>query len=497
MRPDRRCGVLLHVAALPGPGPVGTVGAPARALVEWLALGRQSLWNILPLNPTGGDGCPYASYSAFAGNPVLIDLSDLAPYCGANPKVAPGGGNPRRVEWPRAIETAHRTLSAAFESFSLHRKNDPDFARFCAVESGWLDDFALFCALRDYHETPAWHRWPAEFRDRLPEALSAFGTEHGNALLKHRFVQWVFFSQWRTTRRLANGRGVSVIGDMPIFVSLDSADVWAHQRLFLLADHAPKAVAGVPPDYFAPKGQLWGNPLYDWEAMAKDGFAWWRRRFEAAFKLYDVVRIDHFRGFESYWEVPAGAPDATGGRWVKAPGDALFNALRAHFGALPVIAEDLGIITDEVHKLRERHGFPGMKVLQFAFGGGPGHPFLPHNYPSDNFVVFTGTHDNDTTAGWLASIPEHERRFVHEYLNAPWTSDTVWEIIRLAYESPARFAVVPFQDVIGAGSEARYNSPGVVSERNWSWRAREEELAPEAAQRLAALAEQHGRTARS
>jgi 4-alpha-glucanotransferase len=488
--------VLLHVAALPGPGPVGTVGAPARRFVEWLALGRQSLWNILPLNPTGGDGCPYASYSAFAGNPVLIDLGDLAQYAGAEVGVPHTDRDPGRVNWPQAIETAHHTLSAAFESFGFHRKNDPEFARFCAAESDWLDDFALFCALRDYHGTPAWHRWPAEFRDRIPGALHAFAMEHGGALRRHKFAQWVFFSQWRETRRLANGLGVSVIGDMPIFVSLDSADVWAHQHLFLLENHAPRVVAGVPPDYFAPRGQLWGNPLYDWKAMVGDGFAWWRRRFEAALKLYDIVRMDHFRAFESYWEVPAGAPDATGGRWVKAPGDDLFNALRLHFGALPVIAEDLGIITDEVLRLRERHGFPGMKVLQFAFGGGPGHPFLPHNYASDNFVVFTGTHDNDTTAGWLATIPEHERRFVHEYLNTPWTSDVVSELIRLAYESTARYAVIPFQDVIRVGSEARYNAPGVVSDRNWSWRAREEDLLPEAAHRLAALAEQHGRVTR-
>ena len=455
--------MLLHPAALPGPGPVGTIGAPARRFVEFLGTARQSLWNILPLNPTGADGCPYASYSAFAGNPVLIDLHNLAPYCGAAVEVPPCGDDPRRVCYDRAMEVVNRTLTAAFESFLRHRSGEPGFARFCEAEAFWLDDFALFCALREHLGTPAWHRWPEELMHRVPGALRAFATDHAERVLRHKFAQWVFFSQWHETRWLANERGIRIIGDMPIFVSLDSADVWAHQQIFLLEDGRPLYVAGVPPDYFSPTGQLWGNPLYDWEAMARDGYAWWRTRFEVAFRLYDLVRIDHFRGFESYWSVPAGSKDAVNGRWVKAPGDELFSAMRAHFGDLPVIAEDLGIITDDVTALRERHGFPGMKVLQFAFGEGWGHPFLPHNYKNDHWIVYTGTHDNDTTAGWWRSIPDGEKRFVLEYLKAAPDADVVWELIRLALQSPARYAVVPLQDAVqhaGAGLRGELDLAG-------------------------------------
>lgn len=488
--------MLLHPAALPGPGPIGTIGVPARRFVDWLAQARQSLWSILPLNPTGADGCPYASYSSFAGNPVLIDLHGLAPYCGAEVDVPAAAHDPRRVSHPGAIVTGGRVVSAAFESFLLHRKGERDFARFCEEEAFWLDDHALFCALSEHLDTPAWHRWPGELQHRVPAALRAFSTDHADRVLRHKFVQWVFFSQWHETRRMANERGIHIIGDMPIFVSLDSADVWAHQQVFLLEDGKPLFVAGVPPDYFSPTGQLWGNPLYDWEIMARDGFAWWRRRFEVALRLYDFVRIDHFRGFESYWSVPAGSPDAVNGRWVKAPGDELFGAMRAHFGDLPVIAEDLGIITDDVTALRERHGFPGMKVLQFAFGETVHHPFLPHNFKSDNCIVFTGTHDNDTTAGWWKSIPEAERRFALDYCKAAPDAEVNWELVALALKSPARYAVIPMQDLIGAGSEARYNTPGLVAESNWSWRALEHEFLPDTAFRLATLSEAHGRAAR-
>jgi 4-alpha-glucanotransferase len=366
--------------------------------------------------------------------------------------------------------------------------------RFHIAQASWLDDFALFSALKD-ELGGVWTDWEPALRDRQPDALARAGAELTAGIAYHIFCQFMFFDQWLALRAQAGRLGIGVVGDIPIFVAHDSADVWANQHLFKLDERGyPTVVAGVPPDYFSASGQLWGNPLYDWTAMAAEGYAWWIRRFRHLLELVDLVRIDHFRGFEAAWEVPFGASTAVNGTWVKGPGDAVFEAIASTLGVgqPPVIAEDLGLITDEVRQILKNTGFPGMKVLQFAFGGGADNPYLPHNYRDPNSVVYTGTHDNDTTRGWYATASEHERDYARSYVGTDATS-IAHDLLRVALSSTANTAIVPLQDVLDLGSEARMNTPG-SPESNWAWRVRSDQLDPEAADCLARITATYGRS---
>lgn len=489
----RASGILLHPTSLPGRYGIGSIGAPARAWLDFLAAAGQRYWQVLPLGPTGFGDSPYQCFSAFAGNPLLIDLDDLVAR-GWLPEAALADVSfpTDRVDYGAVIPFKRRCLHLAYEGFraSAQAAERAAFAAFCREEAHWLDDFALFMALKE-HFGRAWYEWPEDVRLRREDALRRYRQRLSEQIEEHRFIQWTFFRQWDALKRYARERAVSIIGDIPIFVAYDSADVWAHPNLFHLDEQGrPTVVAGVPPDYFSPTGQLWGNPLYRWDVLAREGYRWWIERFRAVLRLVDLVRLDHFRGFEAYWEIPAGMPTAEVGRWVKGPGDDLFQALQAAIGDVPVIAEDLGFITPEVEALRERWGFPGMKVLQFAFSG-PDNPYLPHNYEGANWVVYTGTHDNDTTVGWFKTLDEKTRRFVLTYL-ARDGQDIAWDMMRLAWQSVAVLAIAPLQDVLRLGSEARMNTPGRAG-GNWAWRVQEGALTEELARTLAEMSYTYGR----
>ncbi|MBI4702504.1 MAG: 4-alpha-glucanotransferase [Deltaproteobacteria bacterium] len=511
MEQRRAAGILLHPTSLPGPHGIGSLGRDARRFVDFLAEAKLSLWQVLPLGPTGFGDSPYNSPSSFAGNPLLVDLEELVASGDLDPSDLDGAPAlpPAAVDYVRVAAWKLPLLGTAARRFLAHASPErrEGFAAFCRAQAGWLDDWALFAALQEWHEaqaraagrTPdAWYEcWEDDLRRHRPEALARWQQEHAEAIAVHKAWQYFFFTQWRALRRYAQARGVRIIGDLPIFAARDSADVWAHRELFHVDEHGrPTVVAGVPPDYFSRTGQLWGNPLYDWKAMAAQGFAWWKARLRATLELAHLVRVDHFRGFEAYWEVPAGHRSALHGRWVKAPGAELFATLRQDLGALPLIAEDLGVITPEVEALRSSLGMPGMKVLQFAFEltdqGKPNaaNPFLPHNYRED-CAVYTGTHDNDTTAGWFYGLRAEQQELCERYL--PWRElDIAWRFVRLALASVARLAVVPMQDVLSLGSEARMNTPGVAL-GNWRWRLGADALSAELAARLRALCELYGR----
>lgn len=492
---ERAAGILLHPTSLPGPHGSGDLGETAYRFVDWLARARQGIWQILPLGPTGFGNSPYATRSAFAGNPLLIALDRLREqgWLDAGDLADPPGADPDRIEFEPLLRWKQERLRHAYARFTAQADaaQREQLYQFEQVEAGWLDDFAGFMALREAQHGAPWNRWPTELRLRRPEALDDTRQQFAGEIGYQRFVQWLFAEQWSELKRYANQRGVRLLGDIPIFVAYDSADVWARPELFRLdAAGEPVAVAGVPPDYFSATGQRWGNPLYRWDELARRGYDWWIARFRHALRQADVVRIDHFRGFESCWEIPASEPTAINGRWQPGPGTALFDAVREALGTLPLVAEDLGLITPEVEALRKAVGAPGMRVLQFAFGGDARNPYLPHNYAADT-VVYTGTHDNDTTAGWWAAAGEAERDHARRYL-ARDGSDIAHDLIRLAYGSVAELAIVPVQDVLGLGSEARINLPG-RPEANWAWRLRPDALRDDHADWLAGLAELYGR----
>ena len=476
---QRRAGVLLHVTSLPGPGNSGTLGPDAYRFIDFLADAGQSMWQMLPVGPTHDDGSPYQCLSLHAGNPDVISVESLVDVGWLESKDA----------GPLATHAVLKHAKRGFQRASV--EDQRRFSEFIAAEQSWLDDYALFCVLREEHQHAAWVDWPAPFRDREPAALSEARTRHREEIELICFEQFVFFHQWAALKEYALQRGVLLFGDMPIFVAHDSVDVWAQPDYFYLGDDGrPTVVAGVPPDYFSATGQRWGNPHYRWDRMQQDGFRWWIARVESQLRLFELVRIDHFRGFESYWEIPASQPTAIEGHWVLAPGDELFHALRGHIDPLPLVAEDLGIITPEVEALRLHHGFPGMKILQFAFDGGPANPYLPHNYHPLS-VVYTGTHDNDTTLGWYNALPPATRESVDEYM--PATGETMpWPLIREALASVAVLAIVPMQDVLSLDSEHRMNRPGTI-EGNWSWRFDWSQLSEETAARLKKLSALYGR----
>jgi 4-alpha-glucanotransferase len=460
MRNKRKSGILLHPTSLPGPGGIGSLGEGARLFVDFLQAGGQSLWQILPLGPTSFGDSPYACYSAFAGNPLLISLEEIA----ADGDLEPGELHddlPRtKVDYRMVEEYKSGLLKKAAANFFARadQRRMEEFANFCGEEF-WLSDYALFMSLKSKYRGKSWSSWPETVSRREPATLGELRHSLTGPVNEHKYMQWQFFRQWRRIREYANSRGIGIIGDIPIFTAYDSADVWANPHLYHLDQKGrPTVVAGVPPDYFSDTGQLWGNPLYNWDSMAGDGFNWWIERFRHAFTLF---------GFEACWEVPAGEKTAVNGRWVKGPGEKLFHALISALGKLPIIAEDLGVITPEVEVLRDEFYFPGMKILQFAFGSGPDNPYLPHNHVRES-VVYTGTHDNDTTTGWFALLSVKERANVCRYLNISG-SDISWDLIRCALTSVADTVIIPLQDTFSLGSESRMNTPGTVT-GNWSWR---------------------------
>lgn len=491
---QRSSGLLLHISSLPARYGTGDYGDDARAFVDFLASARQKLWQVLPLAPTGYGNSPYSAYSAFACNPLFISpdllhrsgwltddaFSDLPDFA------------VDRADYEAAAAFRHRIFADAFEAFRDTGAGGDAYVQFCREQQHWLDDYALFMALKEHFDGKPWHEWDEPAKLRSAPALQQYRQELAQQIELHTFLQFAGHQQWQDLKAYANDKGISIIGDIPIFLAYDSADVWANRRLFRLRDDgSPVVVTGVPPDYFSEAGQLWGNPHYDWTVMRKDDFAWWKQRFGRMFELYDVVRIDHFRGFEASYEIKAGAPDARRGRWKKVPGRALFTSLIRHFGSLPVLAEDLGMITEEVHALRRRFRFPGMRVLQFGYGSGePHNGFLPHNFEQDS-VVYTGTHDNDTTAGWYDTLPEDKRHFVREYLRVS-DEEVCRAMVREAFASVALYTILPVQDILGLGSEARMNMPGKPDD-NWEFRLTPDALTQDHAGYLRFLAWQYNR----
>jgi 4-alpha-glucanotransferase len=507
MKFERASGILLHPTSLPGPYGIGDLGPAAYRWVDFLAGSGGKLWQMLPLGPTGYGDSPYQCFSAFAGNPYLIspefllrdgllhsnDLIEKTDF----PDGPSTALRASRVDFGRLIPWKLNLLERAFIRFS----SDPgpvrgDFDAFCAENATWLEDYALFMAIKEARGGGSWEGWSADLRARSKAALAEARKTLKDAILRNKFYQFAFFRQWKAVHDYAHQKGIRIIGDIPIFVAIDSADVWAHPDLFFLDEEGrPTVVAGVPPDYFSPTGQLWGNPLYRWEVHKRSGYAWWLERIRATLKTVDIVRIDHFRGFAGYWEVPAGNPTAEQGRWVPGPGADFFNVVQANLGdasaglgaGLPIIAEDLGLITPDVIALREQFGLPGMKILQFAFSG-PDNVFLPHHYPQ-NCVVYTGTHDNDTARGWYESAPEQEKDFARRYLNVQTCERSepsqgfVEALIRACWASVAVFALAPMQDLLNLGSEARMNYPSRLG-GNWEWRMGIEAMSEELQNRI-------------
>lgn len=491
----RSSGVILHPTSLPGPHGIGDLGPAAFAWVDALASAKQKCWQILPLGPTGYGDSPYQCFSAFAGNPLLVSPDGLREDGLLDADDVRGSSfPPDRVDFGPVIEYKNRLLGRTWHNFQHGKAGHlrPEFEAFLQQHARWLNDYALFMALKDAQHGKGWQDWPRPLRLRDAQALAGAQAELASGIGLHQFRQFLFFRQWKRLRQYANHKSIRIVGDIPIFVAADSADVWANQQLFQLdGEGRPRFVAGVPPDYFSATGQLWGNPLYNWDAMERAQFGWWVARFRSLLDLVDIVRLDHFRGFEGYWEVPAGRHDAVVGRWVKAPGAALLETVQSALGRLPIIAEDLGVITAEVLALRERFKLPGMRVLQFAFGDKPTNAYLPHNYEA-NTVVYTGTHDNDTTRGWYASTMEKDRDHVRRYL-ARDGADVAWDFIRAAWASVADCAIAPLQDVLNLGPEARMNTPGRPA-GNWSWRFQSSQLNAGVLARLAELTELYGRT---
>jgi len=480
----RRAGILLHISSLPGPATTGELGPEAYHFVDFLVSAGISVWQTLPIGPTHGDGSPYQTSSAHAGNPLLISLHTPIEkgWLGGDP----GGGDTLSDEDKRFA------LGLAWQAFrsKAEPQDREDLAEFILKQAFWLEDYVLFKALQE-ETRECWWSWAKPLRDRQPRALEEARVRLAPRLDYLRFEQFLFFRQWMELKAYANQRGIKLFGDMPIFVAHDSAEVWAHRDLFDLdAKGMPRKVAGVPPDYFSATGQRWGNPLYHWGRMQQDRFAFWMARMHTQLAMFDLIRVDHFRGFEAYWEIPAEDDHAINGRWVAAPGDALFDRLHEEFDPLPLVAEDLGVITPEVEMLRQRYNLPGMKILQFAFNDGPDNPYLPFHHPR-NTVVYTGTHDNDTTLGWYRRLDDRTRARVDEYLGRSREA-MPWPLIRSALASRAWLAILPMQDVLALGSEHRMNLPGTV-EGNWTWRFTWDQVDEDLADRLRRRIAMYGR----
>ena len=525
MKFERRSGVLLHPTSLPESYGIGTIGKSAYKFIDWLEESKQSLWQVLPLGPTGYGDSPYASFSTFAGNPLLIDLDMLVEKGWADKKeVRPADyikkeGN---VDFGAVVWWKMPVLKKAADYFSKNANTEDVnlYKDFCKSKKAWLDKFAVFMSIKSYYDEKAavekpensmWnYYWPKELASCQEEAVKEWNKTHKNEIEQYKIIQFFFDYQWNKLKTYANSKNIKLIGDIPIFVAGDSADVWGNQKYFQLdKDGRPNCVAGVPPDYFSATGQLWGNPLYDWDEVKKSGYEWWIARVKRIFELTDVLRIDHFRGFEAYWSVPAGESTAINGKWVKGPGLDLFKAIRKKLGDIPVIAEDLGVITDEVRELRDNAGFPGMKVLQFAFStdeakqNGMINTFLPHMYNTSDCIVYTGTHDNDTLQGWLENCNGETLCLVSEYILGKKIDEEKArslvkngslrkEMIKTAIASNAVYAVIPAQDIIGIDNKGRMNMPSTTG-ANWTWRLSKGQLKASAAEELKFLSKTYGR----
>ena len=481
----RKAGILMPISSLPAPYGIGTMGAAARDFVDFLVRGGQSCWQILPVCPTSYGDSPYQSFSSYAGNPYFIDLDDLAEQGllkAEEYKDLNWGPDPASVDYGRMYQTRYPVLHKACAR--LLKQEEKAVARFCAEQADWLEDYALFMALKGKHGGASWFTWPEAVRLRHPQALAAAGAELADEIAFWKAVQYLFFQQWKKLKAYANKKGISIIGDLPIYVSGDSADVWANPDQFQLDEKGrPIEVAGCPPDGFSADGQLWGNPLFDWEKMKKDGYQWWLHRIAFQFTIYDTLRIDHFRGFDEYYAIPYGDDTARNGRWRPGPGIQFFQAVNKTLGEKDIIAEDLGFLTDTVRQLLQDTGYPGMKVLEFAFDSrDTGSDYLPHCYPR-HCVVYAGTHDNDTIQGWMRSAPAKDVEYAKEYLRMTEDEGWHWGMMRGAWASVADLAVMQLQDVLGLGSEARMNTPSTLG-TNWKWRALPGSYGPELADRL-------------
>jgi len=493
MQFERSSGIILHPTSLPGPYGIGDLGPQAYRFLDFLHGAGSKLWQVLPLGPTGYGDSPYQSFSAFAGNPYLISPDLLLENDLLHPDdlLEEPDFPDEKIDFGRVIGWKLNLLERAFIRFMHDPKPaQQDFGIFCARNSDWLSDYALFMAIKESHGGRSWAEWPVSLRNRDQIALAQVREDLKLSIARYTFYQFIFFRQWDALRAHAKKKDIQLIGDIPIFVAYDSADVWSNPGLFHLDDDKnPTVVAGVPPDYFSQTGQLWGNPLFDWKKHKETNYAWWIKRFRAILKMVDIVRLDHFRGFAGYWEIPAENPTAEHGRWMPGPGADFFKALLADLGSLPIIAEDLGEITPDVFELRDRFELPGMKILQFAFSDHD-NPFLPHHYP-ENCVAYTGTHDNDTTHGWYENTSEHERDFARRYLSVDG-SDIAWDLTRSIWQSPAKFALAPMQDLLSLGTEARMNYPGSMG-GNWIWRMNNDALNGELLEKLRKLNEKTNR----
>ncbi len=486
MRFDRAAGILLHPTSLPGKFGIGDLGYEAFNFINFLESAGQKIWQVLPLGPTGYGDSPYQCFSAFAGNPLLVSPEKLRDYGFLEDEDLsnPPDHDPAKVDFGNVIKYKNHLFKIAFANFKNDRNGlENEFNDFVKENSDWLEDFALFMAAKDYHGGQVWTAWEKELVLRTEAALNEWKQKLTDNILYHKFVQFNFFKQWKEVKEYANGKGIKIIGDMPIFIAYDSADLWQHKDIFTVDEKGKlKTVAGVPPDYFSETGQLWGNPLYRWKKMEQNDYLWWRQRLTKIFELMDIVRIDHFRGFDAYWEIPGGAPNAIDGRWIKGPGANFFDTVKKYLGELPIIAEDLGVITKSVEKLRDQFDFPGMKILQFAFGEGMERRFLPHNFVH-NCVVYTGSHDNDTTRAYFekeknngSNIYSHAQQYLDYY-----GEDLTFKLIKTAYASVADIVIIPMQDILNLGGEARMNFPSTLG-GNWTWRFKWNQIYPSLAQ---------------
>ena len=489
----RTSGVLMPISSLPSPYGIGTMGKAAKKFVDFLKKGGQTYWQILPICPTSYGDSPYQSFSSFAGNPYFIDLEMLCKEKLLTKKECESfdwGGSESYVDYGTMYVSRYALLHKAYDRFV--KEIPQEFWNFCDREREWLDEYTLFMALKDANNGVAWLEWEDRYKYRHWDAINAAREEYKDAIMFYKMLQYFFFKQWNELKAYANENGIEIIGDVPIYVAMDSADVWANPDQFYLNEYRePIDVAGCPPDAFSADGQLWGNPLFRWDVMRNNGYDWWTKRIAAMSRLYDIVRIDHFRGFDSYYAIPAKDKTAANGEWRQGPGMDLFRVLEQRLGRLPIIVEDLGFLTPSVHQLLKDSGFPGMKVIQFAFDSREGSDYLPHTYPN-HCVVYTGTHDNDTCMGWMKTAPKESIKFAKEYLNLTKEEGYNWGMMRGAWSSVADMAIVPMQDLLGLGDEARMNVPSTLG-NNWKWRATEDQITTKLATKLYKYTEMYGR----
>jgi 4-alpha-glucanotransferase len=491
----RSSGILMHITSLPSPYGIGTVGTEALRFIDFLCEAGQTYWQILPLGSTGYGDSPYQSFSAFDGNPYLIDLDMLIDQNLLDKKELEGidfGSDPGRVDFGKVIANKLKVLHRAFDRVDAElTKRIGDFRE---QNAEWIEEYVLFMSLKHQQGMDSWLDWPDDFKFRHPDALSAYRKQQERDLAFWVFTQYLFFSQWERVKSYAHEKGITIIGDMPLYIASDSVDVWANSDLFLLDDQKkPTVLSGCPPDAFTDEGQFWGNPIYRWEKHDEQNFSWWIARLRANLKLYDIIRLDHFRGLESYWEIPGGSTNAVHGRWVKGPGKKIFDVIRETFGDAPFIAEDLGFLTEEVHELRRYTGYPGMKVLQFAFDTREESDYLPHNFDK-NCVVYTGTHDNDTVMGWLTTSGKPgDVKKARDYLKLNREEGEAWGYIRGAWSSTGMTAIAQMQDFLALGSSARMNIPSTIG-GNWTWRMKQDDITPDLVKKIRHITQLYGRT---